>query len=138
MVGTSPSAPPSVRYRIGQSEAKVIPWVRGVVVMATVVVLVMAVIGHQPRGLYLGYGFLLATNAGAWIYSRMHVVVDVEGVHFPFRLVPWQQVESVRSSSWDDCVVLVMEGGKERRLGLPAASGQQVAELGSRPYRSKR
>ena len=57
--------------------------------------------------------------------------------HPPIRVLACPQVEAVRPNRVDDCVVLVLKGGKERQLSLPSSSSEQVAAIGSKPLRRK-
>lgn len=97
----------------------------------------VAIVGRQPAVLWLLWALVLLVNGGPLLISRREVLVDAEGVHLPIRVLAWSQVEAVRPNHVDDCVVLVLKGGKERRLGLPSAMSEQVAAIGSKPLRRK-
>lgn len=90
-------------------------------------------VGHAPL-LRILLAVALTLLFGAQLVQQLTLTtVDHTGVHTRWRTQPWGDVRGVRVSRWADAVVLELEGGKERQLGLPTSDGERVAALAGVP-----
>ncbi|MEO7061191.1 MAG: hypothetical protein ABI083_15825 [Lapillicoccus sp.] len=106
-------------------------WLRVFMLLVALLLLVGVLDGPRP-GLIIVAALLVLMSVGQVVMSRIWVRIDADGVHFPLRRVAWGDVTAVRRSRADDCVVLQIQGGRERKLGLAASESERVAALGGK------
>jgi len=118
----------SIRFRLGAKEPRTLLWLR---LGGTLIALLLFVgfLGGGRLSLVVLAALMLLLNLGQVVMSRVWVRIDADGVHFPFRPLGWDDVSAVRSSKGEDCVVLQLHEGRERRLGLAASESERVASV---------